>query len=120
VGPSNINNNAPWAASPVSLDKEFAGLDFQNCSRECLVRSPSPSGSEPSDDDDELVIIEDNPNFIPREQLFARQMNLMIFLMALMGYRLLSMNILPFEMLMSMYLPTLHLGPPLMFKCRTS
>jgi len=71
VGPLDINNNASRAASPVSLDEEFDGLDFQNRSRESLIRSPSPSGSEPSDDDEELVVIEDDPNFIPRERLFA-------------------------------------------------
>ena len=71
AGPSDINNNASRAASPVSLDEEFAGLDFRNRSRESLIRGPSPSGSEPSDDDEELVVIEDDPNFIPRERLFA-------------------------------------------------
>ena len=39
---------------------------------ESLIRSPSPFGSEPSDDDEELVIIEDDPNFIPWEWLFAK------------------------------------------------
>ena len=49
AGLSDINNNVSQAASPVSLDEEFAGLDFRNRSRESLIRSPSPSGSEPSD-----------------------------------------------------------------------
>ena len=49
-----------------------------------------------------------------------RQMTPMIPPMALTGYCLLSMNILPFKMLTSMYSPMLHLGLPLMFNRRTA
>jgi hypothetical protein len=64
-------NGRSASASPVSLDEEFDRLDFRNRSREIIVRTPSPSGSELSDEEEELVVIEEDPNFIPRERIFA-------------------------------------------------
>jgi hypothetical protein len=121
AGPSDINNNASRAASPVSLDEEFDGLDFQNRSRERAL-SEALHHLEVSRQMTmkNWSLLKMTRILFLESDCLLRQMTPMIPPMAPMGYRLLSMNILPFEMLMFTYSPTLRLGPPLMFNRRTA
>ena len=57
------------AGTPLSLDKEYFGMDFANRSWDSLVRSLTPSDSELDDlsdaDEDKHIVIEEDLNFTP-------------------------------------------------------
>jgi hypothetical protein len=63
------------AGTPISLEEEYFNMNFTNRSQDSLVRSPTPSGSELDDlsdaDEDEGIVIEEDPDFVSRDRLFA-------------------------------------------------
>jgi hypothetical protein len=63
------------AGTPISLEEEYFNMDFTNRSQDSLVRSPTPSGSELDDlsdaDEGEGIVIEQDPDFVSRDRLFA-------------------------------------------------
>jgi len=62
------------SASPLSLDEEFSHMDLQNWSVDSEAQSmslDSENEDEMSDNEAELVVIEEDPDFIPCERLFA-------------------------------------------------
>ena len=69
------SNGQSRSGTPISLEEEYFDMNFTNRSQDSLVRSPTPSGSELGDlsdaDEDEGIEIEDDPDFISHDCLFA-------------------------------------------------
>jgi hypothetical protein len=71
----DFHTDRSTSTSPLSLDEELAPMDFRNRALDREVQlgyaSSSDSDNEASDNEEELVIIEEDPDFVPRERLFA-------------------------------------------------